>query len=133
MSNLVPKNLEIPETLETDRFRLRMLTVNDVVKDYDAVMTSIKHLQKTKPFGPEPKPFTAVGVLHYVDRGTFDLDADIKSYLKSWTLPDSNVASKTQETIRQLLAYSGGLSPGWRSAAIKFIFRVKDQIFYRGS
>lgn len=55
MSNLVPKNLEIPETIETDRFRLRMLTVNDVVKDYDAVMTSIKHLQKTKPFGPDHK------------------------------------------------------------------------------
>jgi hypothetical protein len=30
-----------------------MLTVNDLVKDYDAVMTSIEHLQKTKPFGPE--------------------------------------------------------------------------------
>jgi len=30
-----------------------MLTVNDVVKDYDAVMTSIEHLQKTMPFGPD--------------------------------------------------------------------------------
>ena len=34
----------IPETLETERFRLRMLTVNDVVKDYDAVMTSKDHI-----------------------------------------------------------------------------------------
>lgn len=32
-----------------------MLTVNDVVKDYNAVMTSIEHLQKTKPFGPDHK------------------------------------------------------------------------------
>jgi hypothetical protein len=52
MNKLLPKDFQVPEVLETDRLRLRMLTVNDVVKDYDAVMTSIKHLQKTKPFGP---------------------------------------------------------------------------------
>ena len=38
------KDFEIPATLETNRFRLRMLTVSDVVKDYDAVMTSKQHL-----------------------------------------------------------------------------------------
>ncbi len=41
----VPENFQVPEKLETDQFRLRTLTVNDVVKDYDAVMTSIDHLQ----------------------------------------------------------------------------------------
>jgi len=41
----VPENFQVPEKLETDTFRLRMLTVNDVVKDYDAVMTSIDHLK----------------------------------------------------------------------------------------
>jgi hypothetical protein len=40
----VAKEFEVPETLETERFRMRMLTVNDVVKDYDAVMTSAGHL-----------------------------------------------------------------------------------------
>jgi hypothetical protein len=46
MSNsFVPDNFKVPEKLETATFRLRMLTVNDVVKDYDAVMTSIDHLQ----------------------------------------------------------------------------------------
>ena len=40
----VPTEFEIPDTLETDRFRLRILTVNDVVKDYDAVMSSQEHL-----------------------------------------------------------------------------------------
>lgn len=44
-TSFVPKNFQVPEKLETDKFRLRMLTVNDVVKDYDAVMTSIDHLQ----------------------------------------------------------------------------------------
>jgi len=54
---LVPEEFQVPEKLETDKFRLRMLTVNDVVKDYDAVMTSVDHLQGV--FGTDstwPKP-----------------------------------------------------------------------------
>jgi hypothetical protein len=39
----VRKEFEVPATLETAEFRLRMLTVNDVVKDFDAVMTSKEH------------------------------------------------------------------------------------------
>jgi len=41
----------IPTGLETTEFRLRMLTINDVVKDYEAVMTSREHLQGV--FGPD--------------------------------------------------------------------------------
>jgi hypothetical protein len=41
----VPADFEVPDTLENEHFRMRMLTVNDVVKDYDAVMTSLDHLQ----------------------------------------------------------------------------------------
>lgn len=48
---LVPSDFKVPEKLETEKFRLRMLTVNDVVKDYDAVMTSINHLKGV--FGPK--------------------------------------------------------------------------------
>jgi RimJ/RimL family protein N-acetyltransferase len=40
------KDFQVPAILETDRFRLRMLTVSDVVKDYDAVMTSQEHLNE---------------------------------------------------------------------------------------
>lgn len=46
----VPTEFVVPETLETPHFRARMLTVNDVVKDYDAVMSSRDHLQGV--FGP---------------------------------------------------------------------------------
>ena len=53
--NFIPIDFKNPEILETDRFRLRMLTIQDVKLDYDAVMTSIEHLQKTKPFGPNHK------------------------------------------------------------------------------
>lgn len=49
----VPSDFKVPEKLETEKFRLRMLTVNDVVKDYDAVMTSVEHLQGV--FGPHSK------------------------------------------------------------------------------
>jgi hypothetical protein len=38
---------------ENEHFRIRMLTVDDVVNDYDVVMTSIDHLQGS--FWPELK------------------------------------------------------------------------------
>lgn len=41
--SFLPPDFE-PPLLETERFRLRSLTVHDVVKDYDAVMTSREHL-----------------------------------------------------------------------------------------
>lgn len=53
MKKIVPLDFQTPEVLETDKFRLRMLKVSDVVKDYDAVMTSIEHLQGI--FGPRSK------------------------------------------------------------------------------
>ncbi len=40
----LPPKFTIPETLETDKYRLRMLTVNDLIKDYDAVMSSVEHI-----------------------------------------------------------------------------------------
>ena len=46
----VAKGFKVPTQIENEHFRIRMLTVNDVVKDYDAVMSSIDHLQGV--FGP---------------------------------------------------------------------------------
>jgi hypothetical protein len=45
MKSLVPKDFAVPVGFTTDKIKVRMLTVNDVVKDYDAVMTSVEHLQ----------------------------------------------------------------------------------------
>jgi len=42
---LVPEDFGIPEILETERMRLRPLTINDAVKDYEAVMTSEERLR----------------------------------------------------------------------------------------
>ena len=50
MTKFVPGNVAIPPGIETEDFRLRMLTINDLVKDYDAVMTSVEHLRGV--FGP---------------------------------------------------------------------------------
>lgn len=54
---LVPDGFLVPERLESGRFVLRPLTVHDVVKDYDAVMTSRADL--VGMFGPDapwPEP-----------------------------------------------------------------------------
>jgi len=40
----VPEDFVVPAIYETEQFRLRMLCVEDVVLDYDAVMTSRDHL-----------------------------------------------------------------------------------------
>jgi hypothetical protein len=45
----VPFDFSVPQKFETDEFRLRMLTVNDVVKDYDAVMSSVDHCKTIWP------------------------------------------------------------------------------------
>lgn len=47
----LPADFIIPEVHENEHFRIRMLTVNEVVKDYDAVMTSIDRIKGV--FGPD--------------------------------------------------------------------------------
>ena len=42
----LPRDYKVPEMLETEHFRLRSITVHDVVKDYDAVMISRERLWK---------------------------------------------------------------------------------------
>jgi hypothetical protein len=40
----LPKDFVVPAVVETPRFRMRAITIHDVIKDYDAVMTSREHL-----------------------------------------------------------------------------------------
>lgn len=42
---LVPENFDVPQSLESAEFRLRPLTIHDLIKDYDAVMDSVGHLK----------------------------------------------------------------------------------------
>lgn len=54
----VDRDFVIPRQLETDEFTLRMLTVNDVVKDFDAVMSSAEHLKAIWPDSNWPDGLT---------------------------------------------------------------------------
>ena len=44
---LVDFDFSVPTGLVTDQFFLRMLTIHDLVKDYDAVVSSTDHLKRT--------------------------------------------------------------------------------------
>jgi len=44
--SFVPKGYHPPQLLETPDFRIRPITIHDVVKDYDAVMSSREYLWK---------------------------------------------------------------------------------------
>lgn len=58
-TSFVPADVKVPPSLQHEHFRMRMLTVNDVVKDYDAVMSSIEHLNEMFPGSTWPsKDFT---------------------------------------------------------------------------
>jgi hypothetical protein len=46
----VPVNTIVSKGVSTDRYNIRMLTINDLVKDYDAVMSSVDRLKGV--FGP---------------------------------------------------------------------------------
>jgi len=50
LNKFAPDSVTIPTGIETQNFRIRKLTINDVVKDYDAVMSSVEHLAGV--FGP---------------------------------------------------------------------------------
>lgn len=56
----LPPDFVVPAVLETARYRLRSITVNDVVKDYDAVMSSREHLwaQFGEAWGWPPEDLT---------------------------------------------------------------------------
>ena len=50
MGQWIDKEWRVPERLDEDQFALRMLSVDDLVKDYDAVMSSRHEIQGV--FGP---------------------------------------------------------------------------------
>ncbi len=49
MYELVADDFEVPSGLEHDRFRLRMLSVDDVVKDFDAICDRVDHEGTAQP------------------------------------------------------------------------------------
>jgi CubicO group peptidase (beta-lactamase class C family) len=58
------------------------------------------------------KPVTALALLHHVEHGAFDLDADIRSIIRSWSLPDGGPDSGRRITLRHLLSHTAGIRAG---------------------
>lgn len=54
----VPHNFVVPKEFETDEFRLRMLSIDDVEKDFDAVTSSEEHVGKVWPDSDWPQGLT---------------------------------------------------------------------------
>ena len=54
----VPADFVVPIRLVTPEFSLRMLTVDDVIKDYEAVMSSVAHLRTVWPDVTWPEGLT---------------------------------------------------------------------------
>lgn len=56
---IVPEDFDVPDRLDTPRLRLRPLTIQDAVKDFDAVMTSESRLRNVfDPGGEWPRGLT---------------------------------------------------------------------------
>jgi hypothetical protein len=73
----VPADFTAPEKLETHEFRLRMLSVNGVVKDYDAVMSSAEHCKTLWPGERWPEGLTLEQNL--IDLGWHQKEFQIRS------------------------------------------------------
>jgi len=74
----VPVNTIVSKGVSTDRYNIRMLTINDLVKDYDAVMSSVDRLKGV--FGPNdnwPNGLTIEEDL--IDLGWHQKEFEIKS------------------------------------------------------
>jgi CubicO group peptidase (beta-lactamase class C family) len=56
------------------------------------------------------KPVTAMAVLHLVESGKLDLDADVNQYLKTWKVADNSLTQKTKVTLRELITHTAGMT-----------------------
>lgn len=72
----VPANFQVPASLVTPEFTLKMLSVDHVVMDYDAVMTSVAHLKNVWPGGTWPEGLTLKQNL--IDLGWHEKDFQLR-------------------------------------------------------
>jgi hypothetical protein len=72
MYELVSEDFDVPAGLEHERFRLRKLTVDDVVKDFDAISSRVDHLGVSQP------PFVPTIELNLVDLGWHQKEFELR-------------------------------------------------------
>ncbi|WP_378184093.1 serine hydrolase domain-containing protein [Aquimarina sp. SS2-1] len=76
--------------------------------------------------GSISKSVTAMVILKLQDNGVLDIDTDIKKYLKTWELPDSEFIKDTPVTLRTLIQHTSGLKRQQR-------MKLGDQGFAKGA
>ena len=82
---LVPEDFEVPEGVEHERFRLRMLTVEDVVKDFDAICDRVDHRGNPRP------PFVETVAENLVDLGWHQREFEMRrSFAYTIVAPDES-------------------------------------------
>ena len=85
MYELVPEDFAVPAGLEHERFRLRMLTVDDVVKDFDAICDRVDHQGSPRP------PFVGTVGENLVDLGWHQKEFQVRrSFAYSIVAPDES-------------------------------------------
>ena len=85
MYELVPDAFAVPAGLEHERFRLRMLTVEDVVKDFDAICDRVDHEGTQKP------PFVPTVAKNLVDLGWHQKEFELRrSFAYTVVRPDES-------------------------------------------
>jgi hypothetical protein len=72
---LVPDDFTIPAGLEHERFRLRMLSIDDVVKDFDAICDRVDREGSTRP------PFVSTVAENLVDLGWHQKEFELRQVL----------------------------------------------------
>jgi len=82
---LVPDDFDVPVGLEHERFRLRMLTVDDVVKDFDAICDRVDHHGNPRP------PFVETVAENLIDLGWHQREFGLRrSFAYTIVAPDES-------------------------------------------
>jgi hypothetical protein len=82
---LVPDDFDVPVGLEHERFRLRKLTVDDVVKDFDAICDRVDHRGNPRP------PFVETVGENLVDLGWHQKEFEVRrSFAYTIVAPDES-------------------------------------------
>jgi hypothetical protein len=82
---LVSQDFEVPAGLEHERFRLRMLTVDDVEQDFDAINDRVNHRGESRP------AFVPTVRLNLVDLGWHQKEFELRrSFAYTVVAPDES-------------------------------------------
>jgi CubicO group peptidase (beta-lactamase class C family) len=95
-----------------------------VINDYQVEWArgyGVLEAGKSEPVTPDTlfqvaspgKVVVAVAALHYVEKGTLDLDSNVNQSLVSWQVPDNEFTVEEKVTLRRLLSHSAGVTVEW--------------------